>query len=59
LYVKVNRFRIVIESRERTENNNIDIGIVTLFDLAGSESQGAQGENASQETKLINKVHDI
>lgn len=57
---RVNRFRILIESRERAETDNIDIGVITLFDLAGSENERtAPGSLTSQESKFINKVFTI
>ena len=57
MHVNVNRFRILIESRERSESDNINIGIITLFDLAGSENEKITAENVRlQETKYINKV---
>ena len=57
LYVRVNRFRVLIESRERCECSDITIGVVTLCDLAGSENEKIAGESARlQEAKFINKV---
>lgn len=57
MYVRVNRFRILIESRERSDTSNIDIGVITLCDLAGSENEKIAGEKSRvQEAKFINKV---
>ena len=57
MHVRLNRFRILIESRERSETDNITIGVITLFDLAGSENEKIASENARfQEAKFINKV---
>lgn len=52
------RFRILIESRNRSENDSVEFGVVTLFDLAGSENEKMTGE-WSQESKFINKVLGI
>ena len=54
MHVKVNRFRILIESRERSENSNINIGVINFFDLADTSEP-----SKIPKFKSIDKVKNI
>jgi len=47
-----------VESRFRSDNDQVEFGVITLFDLAGSENEKMTGE-WNQESKYINKVLGI